>query len=193
MKIGIDLDGVVFDSEKTFRIYEELFDILVLKGINLINREEPKHQQRYDWTEAQTKQFQEQFYLKVSKASNLMPGFKEVFSLLKKNNKHEFVVITARGMDVKEMQDDAIRLLNENDIKFDKYYWRVRDKVQICKQENIELMIDDDWRIIEKMKENKIKSLYFRDTNLKKLEENEFVTEVNNWGDIYRYLDSKEQ
>ena len=27
MKIGIDLDGVVIDSEQTFRVYEEIFDI----------------------------------------------------------------------------------------------------------------------------------------------------------------------
>ena len=28
MKIGIDLDGVVIDSETTFRTYEELYDLL---------------------------------------------------------------------------------------------------------------------------------------------------------------------
>ena len=49
-------------------------------------------------------------------------------------------------------------------------------------------MIDDDWRIIKKLSDNKIKTLYFRDTNLKKLEENEYIKEVNNWGDIYRYF-----
>lgn len=38
MKIGIDLDGVVIDSETTFRTYEELYDLLVLKGNNLIDR-----------------------------------------------------------------------------------------------------------------------------------------------------------
>lgn len=31
MKIGIDLDGVIFDSEKDFRIYSELYDMLELK------------------------------------------------------------------------------------------------------------------------------------------------------------------
>ena len=31
MKIGIDLDGVVFDSEKDFRVYSELYDLLELK------------------------------------------------------------------------------------------------------------------------------------------------------------------
>lgn len=42
MKIGIDLDGVVIDSEETFRTYEEIFDIDILKGNNLVDREERK-------------------------------------------------------------------------------------------------------------------------------------------------------
>ena len=49
MKIGIDLDGVVIDDETTFRTYEEIFDIDILKGNNLINRKEPKFQARYNW------------------------------------------------------------------------------------------------------------------------------------------------
>lgn len=49
MKIGIDLYGVVIDSETTFRTYEEIFDIDILKGNNLINRKEPKFQARYNW------------------------------------------------------------------------------------------------------------------------------------------------
>lgn len=46
MKIGIDLDGVVLDTETTFGTYEEIYDIHTLKGNNLINREEPKYQQK---------------------------------------------------------------------------------------------------------------------------------------------------
>ena len=49
-------------------------------------------------------------------------------------------------------------------------------------------MIDDDWRIVKELSDNKIKTLYFRDTNLKILQENEYLKEVNNWGDIYRYI-----
>ena len=123
MKIGIDLDGVVIDSETTFRTYEEIFDIDTLRG-----------------------------------------GF------------------------VKEMKDDAIRLLEENNIKFDKYYWKVEDKLEICKKEKVDIMIDDDWKIIKKLADNKVNTLYFRDTNLVKLEESEYIKEVNNWGEIYRYI-----
>ena len=125
--------------------------------------------------------------MKVSIESGLMSGFIAIYDLLKKQG-HEFVVITARGGYVKEMKDDAIRLLEENNIKFDKYYWNVEDKLEICKKEKVDIMIDDDWNIIKKIAENKIRTLYFRDTNLMILEENKYIKEVNNWGEIYRYI-----
>ena len=145
MKIGIDLDGVVIDSETTFRTYEEIFDIDTLRGNNLINKEEPKFQARYNWPNDVEKEFIEKYFLKVSKESNLMSWFIGVYNLLKSQG-HEFIVITARGGFVKEMKDDAIRLLEENNIKFDKYYWKVN------------------------------------------LKENKYIKEVNNWGEIYRYI-----
>lgn len=187
MKIGIDLDGVVIDSETTFRTYEEIFDIDVLKGNNLINKEEPKFQARYNWTNEQEKEFIEKYFLTVSKESNLMSGFIGIYNLLKEQG-HEFVVITARGGFIKEMKDDAIRLLGENNIKFDKYYWNVEDKLEICKNEKVDIMIDDDWKIIKRLADNQVKTLYFRDTNLMELEENDYIKEVNNWGEIYRYI-----
>ena len=190
MKIGIDLDGVVIDSETTFRTYEEIFDIDILKGNNLVNKEEPKFQARYNWTDKQEQEFVEKYFLKISKESNLMSGFIGVYNLLK-SQEHEFIVITARGGFVEEMKDDAIRLLEESNIKFNKYYWKVEDKLEICKSEKVDIMIDDDWRIVKKLADNKIKTLYFRDTNLTKLEENVYIKEVNNWGDVYRYIKEK--
>lgn len=91
------------------------------------------------------------------------------------------------------MKDDAIRLLEENNIDFDKYYWRIDDKLEVCKNENVDIMIDDDWRIIKNLADNNIKTLYFRDTNLVKLEENKYIKEVNNWGDIYRFIRNEEK
>ena len=187
MKIGIDLDGVVIDSETTFRTYEEIFDVDILRGNNLVNKEEPKFQARYNWTDKQEQEFVEKYFLKISKESNLMSGFIGVYNLLKSQG-HEFIVITARGGFIKEMKDDAIRVLNENNIEFNKYYWKVEDKLEICKREKVDIMIDDDWKIIKKLADNHIKTLYFRDTNLVKLNENDYIKEVNNWGEIYRYI-----
>ncbi len=187
MVIGIDLDGVVFDSENVFRTYEEIYDIEELGGNNLIDRTEPKHQQRYNWTEEQTKRFRDKYYLEISKVSPLMSGFKTVYDRLKKEG-HTFVVITARGGWIPEMADDAIRIFEENNLIFDKFYWHTSDKLNACLESKVDFMIDDDYKVIEHLSINGVKTLYFRDAGLKKLEENEYVKEVNNWGDIYRYI-----
>ena len=187
MKIGIDLDGVVIDSETTFRTYEEIFAIECLNGRKMVNSEEPKFQQRYDWTPEEQKEFIDKYFLEVSKNSGLMSGFKTVFNRLKAQG-HEFIAITARGGFVEEMKDDAQRVLNENGIKFDKYYWKNDDKFATCLDEKVDVMIDDDYKIIKKLNENGIKALYFRDTNLLKLPETDLMHEVNNWGDVYRYI-----
>ena len=86
------------------------------------------------------------------------------------------------------MKTDALRILNEENIDLNKFYWHTNDKLEACKKENVDIMIDDDWKIIDKLSKNGIKTLYFRDTNLKSLPENEYVKEVNNWGDIYREI-----
>ena len=86
------------------------------------------------------------------------------------------------------MKQLSLELFKKENIKFDKYYWAVTDKSTICKKENIDFMIEDNLKYVKDLIDNKIKTLYYRDVNMLKIEENEFVKEVNNWGDIYRYL-----
>ena len=187
LKIGIDLDGVVFDSATTFRTYEEIYDVKELKKNSLIDKYEPNYQQRYNWSIKEQNVFAQKYFLEVSQNSTLMAGFKKVYELLKKE-KIEFIVISARGGLIPKMIDDATRILKENNIVFDKYYFKQSNKLDVCQKEKIDLMIDDDYHIIELLSNSKIKTLYYRDTNLKKLEENNYLKELNNWGEIYRYI-----
>ena len=186
MKIGIDLDGVVIDSENTWRVYEEVFDIEEVGGNNIINKEEPYFQQRYNWNEEKQDKFWKNCVLKASIDSNLMPGFKFVYNLLKDNN--EFIVITARGGRIPELIDDAKEKFEKNNIKFDKYYWNIHNKAEICKKENIDIMIDDNWMNCIDISSNGIKTLYFKATDLKILKETEYLKQVTNWGEIYRII-----
>lgn len=186
MKIGIDLDGVVIDSENTWRVYEEVFDIEEVGGNNIINKEEPYFQQRYNWNEETQDKFWKNCVLEASIDSNLMPGFKFVYNLLKDNN--EFIVITARGGRIPELIDDAKEKFEKNNIKFDKYYWNIHNKAEICKKENIDIMIDDNWMNCINIASSGIKTLYFKATDLKILKETEYLKQVTNWGEIYRII-----
>ena len=42
LKIGIDLDGVIFDSERIFRVYAELYDVIELHQNSIVDNREVK-------------------------------------------------------------------------------------------------------------------------------------------------------
>ncbi len=187
IRIGIDLDGVIFDSERNLRVLEEIYAIEELGNKKLINKEGTYYKSRYDWTEEEGKNFVDKYYVKGSNMSNLMAGFKLVYDRLKRMDV-KLIAITARGGLNPKMIDAAKSLLEKNNIEFDNIYWNVKDKASICIKENINVMIDDNHNHIKAISDNKIRTLYFRDSYMKKLEENEYIKEVNGWGEIYRYI-----
>ena len=66
MKIGIDLDGVVFDSEKEFRVYSELYDMIDLKQDSKTDNRKLKFQDRFQWTEKETEDFLKKYHISYS-------------------------------------------------------------------------------------------------------------------------------
>lgn len=192
MKIGIDVDGVILDFERVLKVYGDLYDFIELKKGGIINRHENYLRNRYDWTEEERMNFVNKYFLKLSKKTNLIPGAKEVINMLKKEG-NEFIVISARGGTVEKMKDVAIEKFEEEEISFDKYYWKQEDKLEVAQKENIDIMIDDSYDVCKKLSENKIKTIYFRDKEMKKLEQNEYLKEVSNWGEIYRIINTIEQ
>lgn len=185
MKIGLDIDGVIFDSENEIRIQAELDDLLKYKKNGVEHPEEFWEEHRYNWTDEQLIEFRSNMREILGRA-NLMPGAKRILDMLKKEG-HELIVITARAI-VGPSVEECIEQFKKYDLEFDKCYWKVEDKVEVCKKEKIDIMIDDSPIHCEKLVENKIKTLYFRDVNRKKLEENEYLKEVNHWGEVYRYI-----
>lgn len=83
MKIGIDLDGVLFDSEKDYRIYSELYDMLELKRNSKINEKELPFQKRFEWSENEIADFFGKYHKKIIEESNYMPGAKMILKMLK--------------------------------------------------------------------------------------------------------------
>ena len=67
-----------------------------------------------------------------------------------------------------------IEKLDVENIKFDKYYWRQDEKLEIAQKESIDYMIDDSYDVCKRLSENGIKSIYFRDKEMKKLEQNDY-------------------
>lgn len=188
MKIGIDLDGVVFNSEKEFRVYSELYDMIDLKQNSKKDNRELKFQKRFNWTEEEIQGFLKKYHKQVIVESNYMPGVKRVLKLLK-NDGHELILITARGGINKDMiKVTEERFKQENMNIFDKSYWATENKDEVCVKENIDIMIDDSYDKCESIAKSKIKTIYLKDAPSYDLEENDYIKVLYNWGEIYRYI-----
>ena len=113
MRIGIDLDGVVFDSEKEFRVYSELFDMIDLKQNSKTDNRKLKFQDRFQWTQKETEDFLKKYHKQIIEESNFMPGVKRILKLLKEEG-NSLILITARGGINKDMIKITEERLKEN-------------------------------------------------------------------------------
>lgn len=192
MRIGIDLDGVVFDTEKEFRVYSELYDMIELKQNSKIDNKALRFQDRFNWTEENIKDFLKKYHNKIATEANFVAGAKMVLKKLVEDG-HELIVITARGGLNKDMIPiTKERLKQENMEIFDKYYWAIDNKEEVCIKENIDIMIDDFNENCEKIAKAKIKVIYLKAAPSYDLEENDYIKVLYNWGEIYRYISEQE-
>lgn len=188
MKIGVDLDGVVFDSEEELRVYSELYDFVELKNHEHRDDKVLKFQERFKWKEQDIENFLKKYHEKIVKTANYKVGAKEVLHMLKEDG-HELIMITARGgLNEKMIEITNERLKKDNMDIFDKCYYKQEEKEKICKQENIDIMIDDYEKNCLKISNEGIKTIYFKAAPSPELEENEYLKVLYNWGGIYRYI-----
>ncbi|MDO4742351.1 MAG: hypothetical protein Q4A79_03210 [Candidatus Saccharibacteria bacterium] len=188
MRIGIDLDGVVFDSEREFRVYSELYDEVDLKRNSKLDNRELKFQNRLNWTQEETEEFLRKYHKQIIAETNYMPGAQRVLKMLKQDG-HKLIVVTARG----GLNKDMIKITEERfkqsgmDI-FDKYYWATENKDVVCKEEKIDVMIDDSYEKCRSVAREKIRTIYFKDAPSFSIDDDEYIKTLYNWGEIYRYI-----
>ena len=181
MVIGIDLDGVILDTEILYRTEAELYDINVLKQNSLIDRSEMLTSKRYNWPQKEL----EKFYVMEKEFSK--NGAKKVIDMLRVDG-HKLILISARGNHDEEMKKIGLESLKKYDIHLDKYYIGLNDKLSVCKMENVDIMIDDNYYNCKKLSEGKIFTLYFKDSGMKNIEDSKYLKTVYNWGEIYKSI-----
>ena len=157
MNIGIDIDGVILDSEKVFRTVADLYNTIELNDRAIRAYDEPRVQEKYNWTDEEIQEFADKYFIECSKISNFMPCVKEVLNMLKQEG-HNLIIITARGRDKKEMRAIAEEKFEKEGLKFDKYYWAQRGKADVCVKEKIDVMIDDNYMNCLEIAEKNIKT-----------------------------------
>ena len=187
MNIGVDLDGVVYQTERMWRDYAEKYNKLI--GGTLIDDGEARVDARYDWTKEQYDNFVQNLSIEILAKAPIYPNAKEVISKLRENNK--VIFITRRGFDTigTDSEIDAtLKRLKEDGIEYDKIVFSQDSKVKACKENNIDIMIDDYYKVIDELMDNGMKCLCFRDKRNKMGKHN--VLEVYTWDEVLEFFEN---
>ena len=181
-KIALDLDGVVFDSENLYRVYTEIYDTDNNKKDNIIDNSQRVFQKRYNWSQEEFEKFYNTYAEKVLKSANIMAGADIVLNKLK--NKFDLIVVTARNDMETEIAKEKLTSIGLENIKI---FNNEHHKIERLISEKVDYIIDDDETICINASDNSICALYLKN-NASNRAEKTGVINVNNWGEIYKYL-----
>lgn len=185
MVIGIDLDGVVFDTEEYYRTYSHLYDLAFVKN-GLIDKKEMHVHKRYKWEQKYADDFYAKYTEEVLNNAPFKPGARYVLSELKKMG-HKLVCITLRGYYRECERTITEKRLKEANVEFDRILYNQKNKLISCQNEKIDIMIDDNPDTMKLLAKNNIKCFHFRGAGLRKVNHKN-VVEVQNWADIMEKL-----
>lgn len=189
MRIAVDLDGVIFDTERNFRVLCEIYDIDNHEQYNVLNNNLLRFQDRYNWSKEECEKFYSDNVFKIEEISNFIPGAIKVLNLLK-NMGHRLYIISARGIfSDKQIEISKLRLKENNLDIFEKYIFKTQNKAKFIKKYNIDIMIDDNLDVCNSLK-NICKVLYLKDAPNTENKDKK-ITTVYNWGEIYRYIKNR--
>ncbi len=168
MRIGIDIDETLTDTEKSFN--------------NVIKKYNVKFSKKYSekWNEDEKVYLLSNFIEEILSNAVLKEGSKKAIDLLN-NMGHELIVITARNNEYSNNIEAITRnLIRENKLKFSAIYFNQKIKSDIAKKLNIDLMIDDSVEVYKNMKKENIDCILFGD-------------KIQNWSEVLEYIKGKEK
>lgn len=186
MNIGIDLDGVVYNSENWLMAYAEINDIKN-KGRGVQDPLTNDIKRRYGMSEKEAQEFRLKVIPLQISLSPLMPFARECLEFLKSLG-HKIIFITSRGGVSLEHIHLTKKRLKEDNISYDNICFAIdKSKLEYCLENKIDIMIDDTSSILNNLSRNNVRCLQFINGNVEK-NVDERVKKVYNWGDVVREI-----
>lgn len=182
MRIGIDIDDTIADTFDYLMPYiAEFYNINIehLKNNNISYCTFPKEMKKREL------EFAKKYYDKIIPSTPFKPKVAEYIDKIKELG-HEIIIITARDKTLYiDEYKTTIKELNNNNIHYDRLICNF-DKATICKNEKIDLFIDDSIENCKKVKNLGIETILFNSKSNINIKTN--LCRVDNWENIYQKI-----
>ena len=191
MKIGIDIDNTLTEVQE--ELNKAAFEYAISLGKKIDNYDNPMediknngdtYRKKFQFTYEELKYFLKNIQENITNNAKPRENAKEVIDKLKKDG-NEIYIITARDS---EFHDDPYKLskdwLDKNEIYYDKLIVNARKKSSICKNEKIDLFIDDQLNNCLSVQNAGIQTIMITD----KTYNYDKIKQLKDWNEIYNYI-----
>lgn len=194
MKIGIDIDDTTFLTVKSMLKYADIFEEEI-SGVP-INRDsfgliKNRYYLKvlYGWDEKTKFAFFDKYYKNVLEECTILPNADKTIKKLKEEG-NTIHFITARLMNIKDCDTELItkRSLENFNIPYDSLNLHISDKLTFCKENKIDLLIEDSYETCKELVDNDIKAILMT-TKMNNDIESKGIVRVNNWDEIYEEIE----
>ena len=193
MIIGIDIDDTTVVTVKSMVKYGDKYDTEVLgrkaSKDNLGQIKDRYYMKAlYGWTEDEKFAFFDMYYKDVLEECYPLPNAVEMINKLKSEG-NDIVFITARLTNIKNCDTENITktTLKKYGIPYDKIIMNVDNKLDFCKENGVEVFIDDSFDTCKTLQENGIKS-YLMTTRMNQNIESREIERVFSWDEVYKKI-----
>ena len=193
MVIGIDIDDTTVVTVESMVKYGDKYDTEVLnreaKKDNLGRIKDRYYMKAlYGWTEEEKFAFFDMYYKNVLEECYPLPNASEIINKLKQEG-NEIIFITARLTNIKNCETENItkETFRKYNIPYDKLIMNVDDKLKFCKENGVEVFIEDSYETCKSLQENGIKA-YLMTTKMNRNIVDEKIERVSSWNEVYEKI-----
>ena len=185
--IGIDIDNVISNFDDVL-LKEFIKEDINKRNTGIINNE-GYITDMFDWSKEEINDFWKKNIERISKELDLVENAKYYIDKLSKEG-HRIILISGRGKeDYQKPYELTTNWLEEKNITYDKLFltdnYYSDKKAIICREQDIDLMIDDSSRVYTSCKNNNIKCILFG-TRFNKNKKG--YNRLDSWGKVYNYI-----
>ena len=183
MRIGIDIDNCISNFDDVL-LEEYLKHDKELRNTGIIN-DKPYHITvgMFDWSEEENDEFYYNNIQRIAMSLKPLNNAKEVIDKLKADGNEIYIITSRDNGEYINPEKMTREWLEKYDIYFDKLILTGRhEKGPVCKENNIDIMIEDSIKNCEDIENNGVKC-YIMDTRYNKHETR--FERVKRWNEIY--------
>ncbi len=180
MKIGIDIDDVITNTSEKIKEYLYKYEKSGdgIKHIVEVMRGESPTQN--------IKNFFNEYMSKIFSCVTIKENAKEVIDRLI-NNGHEIILITSRGEErFRNSKETTLEYLKNHNISYSQIIFDSLDKQIACKENDIDIMIDDSVKTCELVNMSGIKTIVYTSKINKNINTN--IKRVENWLELEKEI-----